>query len=132
MTRGILVSVAVLALTCSIAGAAFAGETNYYGFNYLSPSLPNDKCAPYVGRACSGYNYWDQSRLYKNSGDVVRLGFQDTTGGFYFLDFDSSWNNVGEIQLTRGAVGAPSYTRDYCKYQSGNSSYVKCLAYIAP
>jgi hypothetical protein len=117
----------MVALT--IASPAAAGVVPYYGFNYLSPTLPSNQCAPYQGRACSGYNNWTESRIAKNSGDVIRLGFQDTGSGFYFLDFGSSYNGT-EIQLTRGAVGAPSYQRCYCKYQSGNSSYVQCKAYI--
>jgi hypothetical protein len=130
MPKKALLLLPALLAALTIAGAAWAGVTVYYGFNYLSPSLPNNQCAPYVGRACSGYNNWDESRIAKNSGDVIRLGFQDTGGGFYFLDFGSGFNGT-EIQLTRGAVGAPSYQRAYCKYQSGNSSYVQCKAYIA-
>lgn len=112
--------VAALAALLIPAGA-LAGAVNYYGFNYLSPTLPNDKCAPYQGRACSGFNYWTYSEVDKNSGDWIRVGYQPSGGDFSnYVAFGSGWNGW--------TVGTSSYgyNRGFCMYDSGNSSYVRC------
>ena len=70
-----------LALGLVLAPTAAAGTdvSSYYGFNNLTPSYPTDRCSAVVpsshSLACSGFNGWDRTRVYKDHGGWIKVGF---------------------------------------------------------
>ena len=141
--RGIIALAAALVLGLGVVGTAWAlNIVRYYGYNYLGARTPVDECnwdgTDYKALACSGWNYWDRTRVWKNSGDCILVGFSGWNpnppphvpvlyepGHAYCL----AWNG-DVITVDRTTAGAPPYQRSTCaydtRYHGGNSSYVKC------
>ena len=119
------VAIAVTAMMLVGASVAAGAEVTYYGFNYLSPTLPSNHCySGSQGVACSGFNNWDRHRVYKNSGDWIHIAYQASDGTPYYCG--GPFMGTGTFVILRTSCGAPPYQRGFCQYVSGSSSYVKC------
>lgn len=137
MRRLLLVATAAAAL--ALPAAASATINTYYGYNYLTSTSPTNACLSVfpsgsTGLACDGYNNWDRSRVYKNSGGWIKVGFWSSSGPTdYYFEFTGTINNP-PIVVLRTDVGAPSYNATFCGYDYGMaptaSSYVQCQSII--
>jgi hypothetical protein len=125
MTKRLAAAIAAFAVMLLAPVMARAGVVTYYGFNYLSPTLPQDHCSPGTqGVACSGFNNWDRHRVYKNSGDWIHIAYQASNGTPYYCG--GPFMGTGTFVILRTDCGAPTYNRGFCQYVDGFSSYVKC------
>jgi hypothetical protein len=137
--RWFRITVACFALSLGVAGAAAAGtEVNaYYGFNNLTPSYPTDRCSAVFpsshSLACSGFSGWDRSRVYKDHGGWIKVGFWGP--GIPPLDYYLELSGAimaPPIVVVRTDVWAPPYNASFCGYDFARtptaSSYVKCEA----
>jgi hypothetical protein len=105
--KRLLVLVAVAAALL-VAPAAQAWS---WGYNYLSPGSL---------RVSSGWNYWVNQYLDKNSGGTIRHGFI-TQGGGLCYDFMSGSATHFHSPSDLGCGG---YLNNFVDYWSGNSSYL--------
>jgi hypothetical protein len=132
-------ALAGLALCFVLAPAAAAGTdvSPYYGFNNLTPSYPTDRCSAVLpsshSLACSGFNGWDRTRVYKDHGGWIKVGFWDS--GIPPLDYYFEFAGpimTPPIVVLRTDVWAPPYNASFCGYDFSQtptaSSYVRCDA----
>jgi len=132
-------ALASVALCLVLAGPAAAGtEVNpYYGFNNLTPTYPTNRCSAVLPSshsvACSGFTGWDRTRVYKDHGGWIKVGFWGS--GVPPLDY--YWEFTGAamappIVVSRADVWAPPYNASFCGYDFAQaptaSSYVRCEA----
>jgi hypothetical protein len=127
----------VLCLVFAPAASAGADVNPYYGFNNLTPTSPTDHCAAVFpsshSLACSGFNGWDRTRVYKDHGGWIKVGFWGP--GIppldYYLEFAGTIMSP-PIVVLRTDVFAPPYNASFCGYDFTQaptaSSYVKCEA----
>lgn len=139
LSRGARSVILVCALALALASTASAGTqvTLYYGLNNLTPSYPTDRCsAVFPGShslACSGFNNWDRTRVYKDHGGWIKVGFWDAgvPPRDYYLEFTGIAMSP-PIVVLRTDVYAPPYNASFCGYDFDrtptNSSYVRCEA----
>lgn len=137
--RGVRCVLASFAFSLVLVSAASAGTqiTTYYGFNNLTPTYPTDRCSAVLpgshSLACSGFNNWDRTRVYKDHGGWIKVGFWDS--GVppldYYFEFTGTIMNP-PIVVLRVDVGAPPYNASFCGYDFDQtptpSSYVQCQA----
>ena len=108
------------------------------GYGWVSPSAPVNRCtAVFTGSqalACSGWSYWDRTRVWKASGGSIRVGFWDRAGGLptmhYRIYNDPYWNGR-VITVDRTEVDAQPYVVSTCAYDyayGGAPSSVLCEA----
>jgi hypothetical protein len=135
--RGLHSAVAGFALFLILAPSAVAGvEVNpYYGFNNLTPTYPTSRCSAVFpsshSLACSGFNGWDRTRVYKDHGGWIKVGFWGP--GIppldYYFEFAGMSMNP-PIVVLRTDVSSPPYNASFCGYDFDRtptaSSYVKC------
>lgn len=129
MVRGVVLLAATAILALSLAAAGSAGD--YYGFNYLSPTIPTGCSSVWVhnwGCTSDGFNtIWDWSQITKNSGDDIALGFRTGTTTYAFLSYSSSYNG-STFHVSRSGLGVGTYNAPFCAYYGNSSSYVKCTS----
>ena len=137
--RGPRSAVAGLALCLVLAGSAAAGtDVNpYYGFNNLTPTYPTNRCPAVLpsshSLACSGFTGWDRTRVYKDHGGWIKVGFWGP--GIPPLDYYFEFTGTimtPPIVVLRTDVWAPPYNASFCGYDFAQtptaSSYVRCEA----
>jgi hypothetical protein len=132
-------ALAAFALCLLVAGPAVAGtDVNpYYGFNNLAPTYPTNRCSAVLPSshsvACSGFTGWDRTRVYKDHGGWIKVGFwgPGVPPLDYYLEFTGSIM-APPIVVSRTDVWAPPYNSSFCGYDFAQaptaSSYVKCEA----
>jgi hypothetical protein len=131
-------AVAGFALSLVLAPTAAAGtDVNpYYGFNNLSPTYPTNRCPVLPSShslACSGFTGWDRTRVYKDHGGWIKVGFwgPGVPPLDYYLEFTGAIM-APPIVVSRTDVWAPPYNASFCGYDFAQaptaSSYVKCEA----
>jgi hypothetical protein len=137
--RGLRSAGAGLALCLVLAGSAAAGtDVNpYYGFNNLTPTYPTNRCPAVLpsshSLACSGFTGWDRTRVYKDHGGWIKVGFWGP--GIPPLDYYFEFTGAimtPPIVVLRTDVWAPPYNASFCGYDFAQtptaSSYVRCEA----
>ena len=108
------------------------------GYGWVSPSAPENRCTAVFsgsqGLACSGWSYWDRTRVWKASGGSIRVGFWDRSSGLptmhYRIYSDPYWNGR-VITVDRTEAGALPYNVSTCAYDysyGGAQSSVLCEA----
>lgn len=124
--RRTIVSVAALIAAVSVVTSAHGAANPYFGYDYLTVNNPT-ACSGSWGNGCAqgSFNNWDWSEISKNSGDLIGLGFRDSSGNFYYQTYGSYYNGT-TFHITRTGVGAPQYNRPFCGYYFGGSSYAQC------
>jgi hypothetical protein len=126
-----------LFLVLAPTAAAWTDVNPYYGFNNLTPTYPTDRCSGVLpsshSLACSGFNGWDRTRVYKDHGGWIKVGFWDS--GIPRLDYYLEFTGMimsPPIVVLRTDVFAPPYNASFCGYDFDQtptaSSYVKCEA----
>jgi hypothetical protein len=128
MLCAIACAAALFAIIPAIASAGLFEY--YYGFNYLTSSIPSS-CGWSGCAGDSNSQAWDWSGMTKNSGDCIQLGFYDG-GSLWTSGALCSGYNGGDLHVTRSGLGASSPNYPICQYYSGNSSYVHCWAQLFP
>ena len=109
------------------------------GYGWLSPAAPVDRCTSVFGGsqalACSGWSYWDRTRVWKASGGWIRAGFWYRPAGgmptMAYRIFGGPYWNGPVITVDRTEVGAPPYSVSTCAYDyvyGGPPSSVLCEA----
>jgi hypothetical protein len=126
-----------LCLVLAPAAAAWTEVNPYYGFNNLTPTYPTDRCSAVFpsshSLACSGFNGWDRTRVYKDHGGWIKVGFWDSgiPRRDYYFEFAGTIMSP-PIVVLRTDVFAPPYNASFCGYDftqaPTSSSYVKCEA----
>ena len=107
-------------------------------YGVLALAVPANRCAAVFngsqGLACSGWSYWDRTRVWKVSGGGIRLGFwyRNSSGlpTMAYRMYNDPWNGR-VITVDRIEVGAPSYNASTCAYDyvyGGAPSSVFCEA----
>jgi hypothetical protein len=127
--RRLLVLSSALLMLAVAAPAAFAYE-NYFGFNWMGPNTPTNRCSqlgdPDPGGACSGNNGWNSGQYQSN-----------TAGSSYCL---VQWWWKADLSLVHGTgatCGVGTFTKSRpsdvtgtnfveCHWFSGGASYVQC------
>jgi hypothetical protein len=114
-----------------------------YYVGFLSSSLPVDGCTAVYPHgqaiACTGWNNWDRSRVYKATGGSIRVGFWDPNNPpnntIHYHVFSGVWVDPSPIVVLRtdstmvhGA--ANSYNAVLCAWDSGTESSVECDALL--
>lgn len=128
-----LLALALAACALALPTVAEASIDTYY-YDNLGANYPVDQCDNNtISFACSGWNYWDRSRVYKYDGGDIAVGFL-TTGPLVFYYPASVFccvrNGSNPILVYRTDVGAPTYNRAACDYASGTASTSLCEAII--
>jgi hypothetical protein len=111
---------------------------DYAGFGTVAPAAPVDRCVSAlhgsVALACSGWSYWDRTRVWKASGGWIRVGFWDHSNGglpaMRYRVYGSGWNGQ-VITVDRYDTGAGPYNVSTCAYDfsyGGAASSVLCEA----
>jgi hypothetical protein len=108
------------------AGAFFLDD---WWSGYLRSDSPNG-C--WVGCVQGPFDNWQWAGMDKQSGDCINLGFIDTSSFIYVSGaLCSGYNNLsGGVHVTRSGLGAPTYQRTFCSYNSGSQSYGACWSEI--
>lgn len=114
-----------------------------YYVGWLSSTGPIDQCLSVFPSgsqriACSGWNNWDRSRVYKAGGGWIRVGFWNPDRTMHYLSFTGTRVDPNPIVVLRtdpGLVGGPanSYNAVTCAYDvtnGGDASSVECDALI--
>jgi hypothetical protein len=119
------------------ATPASATETPYFGYDNMTASNPPAGSCPGFGsgRDCIGWNWWDYSRIDRNSGSAtIGMGFTyDNNPGviqYIPIPFDPGvytvvWNDSRFSNPTH-------YNRAACLHVGGTYSYLQCRALIFP
>ncbi|MFN2471658.1 MAG: hypothetical protein ABR583_11870 [Gaiellaceae bacterium] len=156
--RAAVIIIALLALTLAGAVTAAPGREpapedgggcticRFYddrGFDFVTPSFPHDRCSAVLPNsqsvACSGWNGWDQARVWKNSGGSLRLGFwvNNPYSGFpemWYRTYGPTYNGLLlTVERTAFEGEVPPYNAATCAYDftyGGPSSYVLCEGVI--
>jgi hypothetical protein len=111
---------------------------DYGDYGTLSLSQPVNRCTSVFGGsqglACSGWSYWDRTRVWKASGGSIRVGFWYLPAGglptMAYRMYNDPWNG-GVVTVDRTEVGAPWYVASTCAYDyvyGGAPSSVYCEA----
>jgi hypothetical protein len=123
-----------------VEGGGGCGVCRFYddgGWNVVSTSIPVDRCASALpggshSVACAGWSYWDRTRVWKNSGGSIRVGFwYRNYQNFPTMSYriaGASWNG-GAVTFDRTEGLATPYNVSTCAYDfsyGGAQSYVIC------
>src|SRR4051812_39039580 len=92
-------------------------------YGTLALAVPVNRCAAVFngsqGLACSGWSYWDRTRVWKASGGAIRLGFwyRGASGlpTMAYRMYNDPWNGR-VVTVDRTEVGAPTYIVSTCAY----------------
>ena len=152
MTRALLVlAIVLLALAAGqpatattpgtvFEGAGGCGVCRYYGdygFSPVNQNIPYNACASVLGPwsnsvACSGWSYWDRTRVQKGSGGHIRVGYwyrADSVPTMAYRIYGPNWNGL-TITVDRLEVeNVPTYNVSMCAYDftyGGPQSSVLC------
>lgn len=127
----LLTVLAIVAVPIASAGTHYSGT--------LSSSSPTGECSAYSGSAtgfaCDGWNNWDYSRLYFNSGGTAKWGFifNDGTNNMYIKSSGSvSAGTTVTVVWNDGIFSSPThYNRPGCTGAgTGSSPNVNCISLI--
>jgi len=113
----------------------------YYGPGaMLSSAAPINRCDHVFARsqrlACSGWNYWDRTRVWKASGEWIRVGFWTTDRVMHFRRFYGVYLNppIVVYRTDPALIGgsAAQYNASTCAWDldDGAGSSVQCDAVI--
>jgi hypothetical protein len=109
------------------------------GYAVVNQNVPFGACdsalGPYAHSvACSGWSYWDRTRVWKDRGDSIRVGFwyrgPDDLPTMGYHIYGAAWNGW-VITVDRTEVGVPPYNVSTCAYDyayGGDESVVLCEA----
>jgi hypothetical protein len=109
------------------------------GYAVVNQNVPFGACdsalGPYAHSvACSGWSYWDRTRVWKARGDFIRVGFwyrgPDDLPTMAYKIYGAGWNDRA-ITVDRLEVGAAPYNVSTCAYDytyGGDESLVLCEA----
>ncbi len=111
---------------------------DYAGYGTLSATAPVDRCTSALGGsqglACSGWSYWDRTRVWKATGGWMRVGFWDRGSSglptMRYRLYGRDWNGQ-VITVDRFDTGAGPYNVATCAYEhtwGGPGSSVLCEA----
>jgi hypothetical protein len=129
------------------SGAVIPGDggcgpvCTYYGpGEVLSSTGPLNRCDHVLPRsqrlACAGWNYWDRTRVWKQSGDWIRVGFWNSDRTMHYRRYYGVYLNPPIVVyrtdsgMTHGA--ADQYNASVCAWDldDGAGSSVQCDAII--
>jgi hypothetical protein len=129
----IAVAMAVAIVAAALPVAAGATIQNYWGFNYLGPNNPSvgdpKNCTNFAGWACSGWNYYDISRVQNNSTGSFNLGFwaydgsaigDVKSGSGTFNEYRTDINN----RFPDDPINA--YNHLWCAHNGNSVNYLQC------
>jgi hypothetical protein len=125
-----LLTLGAAVLVVAAAAPAALGYQNYFGFNWVGPNTPTNRCSQLgtsdPGAACSGNGSWDSGQ------------YQSNTAGSTYCLVQWWWKaNLSLVHGTGATCGVGTWTKARpsdvtgtnfveCRYQSGGASYVQC------
>jgi hypothetical protein len=113
----------------------FYGVDGYAVVNQNVPLGMCDAVGTYAhSLACSGWSYWNRTRVWKSRGDFIRVGFWYRGASSWptmaYNIYGAGWNGQ-VITVDRTDVGAGPYNVSTCAYDftyGGDESVVLCEA----
>jgi hypothetical protein len=117
------------------------GVCRFYGVDGYAPinqNIPLGMCDALGYHAhsvaCSGWSYWDRTRVWKARGDFIRVGFwyrgADNLPTMAYYVYGAGWNDR-VLTVDRTEVDAAPYNVSTCAYDytyGGDESLVLCEA----